>query len=406
MVLGSDLDIAALGELERAVVAALKGAGARVVHVPDGQAVVNLFGYTAVTWLDTDDGRLVDVVAFQTGRGTDATGIGIEHRQHKVAVTQATPAPVDVEQVTVGIAVAHKRVSAARAGTAVVNHGTALGQLVVNQVFPVTLLIVAAVNQLGVIVEVIVQGCGNVGVAGARCVQAILHVGSTAGIEHEPCYSIPLGLSLGTGIVVAHVVPVKHDGMERVGIECTVLFLPIEGDNIGRNRLAAIERVLVIVHDLGHRRGYTARVGQFTNGVAVLGNIHELGAVLPIGCALVPVAGDQRRDTVACGLHGKAGLIGLGHAQCVEGRNLLAVVLQPGLHVRGHMVGVERALVDIAQDGDSAVVTRNDDITLVALGIEDVITWRLLAVASHLGSAGRGGLYCYTRTVLTQKMAC
>ena len=106
--------------------------------------------------------------------------------------------------------------------------------------------------------------------------------------------------------------------MQRVGIKCTVFFLPVEGDNIGWNRLAAIERVLVVVHDLCHRRSNTARIGQFTDGVAILGNVHELGALIPIRSALVPMAGDQRGDAVAGGLHGKAALIGLGDTQRVE----------------------------------------------------------------------------------------
>ena len=52
------------------------------------------------------------------------------------------------------------------------------------------------------------------------------------------------------------------------------------------------------------------------------------------------------------------------------------------------MVGIEGPLVDITQDGDSAVVTRNDDVTLVALGVENVVAWCLMAAASHFGSAG------------------
>ena len=72
-----------------------------------------------------------------------------------------------MEQVTVGIAVAHERVSATRTGTAVVDHGTSLDQLIINHVFPFGLLVVAAVNQLGVVVEVLVERSGNIGVAGA-----------------------------------------------------------------------------------------------------------------------------------------------------------------------------------------------------------------------------------------------
>ena len=68
MVLGGNLDVAALVELEGAVVAALKGACSRVVHVEHGQSVVHLCRHAAVTRHNADDGGLVDVVALKAGR--------------------------------------------------------------------------------------------------------------------------------------------------------------------------------------------------------------------------------------------------------------------------------------------------------------------------------------------------
>ena len=381
MVLGSHLDVAALVELEVAVIAALKRACSRVVHIEHGEAVIHLDGCAAVTGLDADDCGLVDIVALEAGCGADASGIGIEYRQDEVAVTQATPAPVDVEVVAIGIAVAHKRVATTSTGTAVVDHGTTLDQFIINHVFPVGLVIVAAVDELGVVVEVFVESGGDIGVAGARRVQAILHLGSTAGIEHEPSDGIFLGLGLGTRVVVAHVVPVKEDGIQRIGLKCTVFLMPVKSDDVGRNELGATHGVLVVVHDLSHRGGHTSRVGQLAHGIALLGDIHELGAVVPVGSCLVPVAGDHRGNTVAGGA-GRCELIALD-TQLVEVADLLGIAVKPSLHVAGHIIGVIAATVGVTQDGDGAVVAAHNDITLLADSVKNIIVrkcGRLLAI--------------------------
>ena len=335
--------------------------------------MVHLLGLTAITGLDADDGSLVDVVALGAGhRGNTSAGIGVEYREDEVTVTQAAPSPVDVEEVTVGIAVADEGVTAASTGTAVINQGTTLDKFLINHVFPVGLVIVAAVHQFGVIVEVVVECGGDVRVAGAGRIHAVIHVGGAAGIEHEPCHGILFGLSLGTGIVVTHVVPVKNDGTQRVSIDDVILLIIIIGHLIRGDGLSTSQRELIVVHDLSHGSGDAARIGIFADGVSVLVNFHELGAVVPVGSTLVPVAGNQRRYAVARGTWGVQVLV--AYTQQVQCGDLLLVTFEPHLHVGRHVVGVKGAVVDVAQDGSRAVVTRDDDITLVAHGVENIVT--------------------------------
>ncbi len=379
VVLGSDLDVAALVEREALAATIKRAAAAAIVHVEHRQHMVHLLAGTTVTGLDADDGRLVDVVALGAARRADAAGMGVEHRQHKVAVAHATPTPVDVVVVAILIAVAHKRVTAATAGTAVVDHRAAGGQLLIDHVLPSLLVVVAAIHQLGIVVKVVVQRLGDIGVARARCRQAIFHLGRAAGIEHQPRHCLGVDLVLSAGVGVAHVLPVKSDWLKSIGDEGAVFFrirvIIIGG--VRRDGLAAPCGPVVILHDLCHRCGYTACVGQFADGVAIL-HMHKLGAVVPVGGSLVPVGGDHRGNRVArvhCRGAARSGQTsgGLDIAHRGQGLQLAGIAVEHALQVGGNLGGVEVTHGRVAQDGGGAVVATDDDKAVVIAHIVDVV---------------------------------
>ena len=144
MILGGNNHLATLVERE-AIAATFQLTVARVVHVVDGEHMIHL-ALATVAGSDANDGGLVNVVAFGATRGTNACSMWIHDCQLEVSVAQASPAPVDVVVVAHLIAVAHERVSAATTCTAVVNHGTASNELLINHVFPRLLVVVAAIN--------------------------------------------------------------------------------------------------------------------------------------------------------------------------------------------------------------------------------------------------------------------
>ena len=56
----------------------------------------------------------------------------------------------------------------------------------------------------------------------------------------------------------------------------------------------------------------------------------------------------------------------------VEPGNFVSIALQPGLHVLGYVVGIDAAAVAVAQNGNGAVIIRDDDIAAVVGHVENI----------------------------------
>ena len=252
---------------------------------------------SAVARSDANDGGLVDVVALGATRGTDACSMWIHDCQLEVSVAQASPAPVDVVVVAHLIAVAHKRVSAAATCTAVVNHGAASNELLVNHVFPRLLVIVAAINELSIIVKVIIKCFRNIGIGGARSGEGVGHVGSMSHIEHESCNGVGVNLVLAAVVAIEHVCPVKSGDGQIFGglgdilshVSCSVTIL------VARNHLSCLCGIIVVFHYLRHGGCHAASVGGLILAVLVL----HLWTLVPVGACLVPLGGEQWSYRVA-----------------------------------------------------------------------------------------------------------
>ena len=89
-----------------------------------------------------------------------------------------------------------------------------------------------------------------------------------------------------------------------------------------------------------------------------------------------PIRRNHGRNGVARGVRAVGGggqqRARLGIVHLAQGVQLLAVALQPGLHVVGEAALVERALVGITEDGHRAVVARHDDEAVVVSNVEHI----------------------------------
>lgn len=388
------VDVVALVDREaRALAVALPGGSSRVVVDADARGREQAarlrhdcgvggrhrgVARLAQVGLDAHDGVLLHVVALAHAGAAYAAGIGIEHRELEVAVAHATPTPVDVEEVAHLKAVAHKGVTAARARRAVVHHGASRLELAVDEVVPVGLAVVVAVGDVqrgAVVAEVAREGNGDIIGIGTARVAPILHLHGIAGILHELGHSVDAGLVLGSSVAVAHVVPVEARHRQLLGGGGAIVVAAVAvGERVGgydaRRRLGP----LVVVHHLGYAGGHTPGVGQLARAVAV----HKLGAQVPVGRCLVPLAGDEGGNAVACGhwhpggsAHAAARRGVVHHAQRLQ---LVLIVGEQGLHRRRQAARVDSALRAIGQHGCSAVVARHDGPALLtARGVEDIV---------------------------------
>ena len=72
-----------------------------------------------------------------------------------------------------------------------------------------------------------------------------------------------------------------------------------------------------------------------------------------------------------------AGYLGLGvGGQVIQ---LVGIVLQPRLHVFGHVILVKRALIGIAQNSGGAVVSTHDDVAVGLTYVKHIIVLGCLA---------------------------
>ena len=200
---------------------------------------------------------------------------------------------------------------------------------------------------------------------------------------------------------VAHVLPVnlrvlghgagRHRLLRAVGERI--------GVGVRGNLSLRLVGVFVEVDDLCHRRGGASRSGQCPRAVLLV----VLRASQVVGVALVPARHHQLGDAVLCGLHLvaflDAGVAGLDVVVDDE-LYLVGIELQPRAHVLGDVVGVERALVHVAEDGFHAVIARHDDVAAIIARIEHIIVGLFALVARggvtrsfHLRGLGRGELF-------------
>ena len=235
--------------------------------------------------------------------------------------------------------------TATTTGCAVINHRAAGGQLTVHQVVPRLLRVVVAESNLRAIAKVGEPLRDIVGI-GSRRRRAILHLDRTTRCQHEVGHSIGVDLVFGTGVGVAHVLPVKRGHGQRVHRLGGVVVVAVAiGEAIRRYLGKRLSGLLVEVHDLRHGGGHTARVGQLIAVLLVVRN-HELWTLVPIGSCLVPLAGDERSNGVArvdrcCATRGGQTACGIGIGQRGELLELHSVAVQHPLHVTRNTSGIK-----------------------------------------------------------------
>ena len=200
-------------------------------------------------------------------------------------------------------------------------------------------------------------------VRAAALVRVLHHAGLPA-VSHQGGYCIHLGGGIVVVVEINHVVPVNvycwQSGQTEV---CRQRGVGWES----RQFLG----VFPVIHHLGHRRGHTS-------GVTVFAIHHRALAV--IGCALSPVASDHRLDSDIIGRGGGRLDVGMGP----QAFHLPLVLIQQPLHVGRDVFHVDVA-VTIGQHRTGAVITADDNKTLLVLDIEHVVIGLLGILGGKLG---------------------
>ena len=215
----------------------------------------------------------------------------VEQRDVEEAIVVATPSPVHGNQACCVIAVEHEGMSAVDVGIAVgttIIDGSACGELVVDDVHPLSVAIIVALHASGRFQsEILSQTSGSflgIGSTTTFCRSAILHVGCHAAVAHERSHSIGLRIVvLSVDIVVEHVVPVVVMLFEvgRHGLAGRVTLRVVDGACAN-----AVFRHLVVVEHLCHSRCHAA---------CEAARPSRSGAVVVVGLILIPLGGHHRR---------------------------------------------------------------------------------------------------------------
>ena len=326
--------------------------------------------------LDTHNHQLLDIERVATAG---------ERIQDKVTIAVATPAPIHMIGVVVGlVAVNVEGVSAPAIPVIIVigtiYHGAALGKLILKQIRPLVVSIIdggiggivigtGLENELSrlLVIAKELDGTQDVSAHGTTAARRIIHMLLLAHIAHQPSNSIGLCTVIGTGVLVEHVVPVKGDRGQGLDFEAVAVI----GVTLDCGRF--IGGIFpVIEHHRQRRSGATRQAAR-----AVI-----YRAVVIVGGILVPLGSEHRGNAGNSQVPVGGRLVNHQSGMGMEVLNLFLVVTQPELHVVRHTFQVQRT-VAMGEHLLGAVVTGNDDETLV--GVKDVISGQVGTRGIHLG---------------------
>ena len=264
--------------------------------------------------------------------------------------------------------------------------------LVVNHVEPVVDEVIVAFSYVAAVIVSEVVGVGISAEVGTRR-GAPTHFDRLSAIEHQVGDGRVLSICVSyvlPGISVAHVVPVNNavarNGRSRDGFLSAV----VHGVGVGmsRNDGLCLIRVSVEVHYLSHSGCRTTCSGIVLSAVLLL-VVFWAGDV--VWASLVPSGGEEFAHAVL----GAANLVALldeGRARLYvvvnDELDLVGIELQPGTHVLGNIIRVERTLIYVAENRFHAVITGDYDVTAIVSSIEDIVVCILFTCLLCRGFSG------------------
>ena len=248
----------------------------------------------------------------------------------------------------------HDKSVSARITVAGIQHGVALGQVLMQKGLPFLVAIIAAMHYTRAqVVAEHLHAHHLIPATGAAAVGAIFHRCPLAAIAHQRGYSLGMLVVIFQRIAIQHIVPVQLSA-GQCGHHDVIGMCHISG------QWWQLVREFPIIHHLGHRRGDTSCH-------AVLALID--GALVIIGRALTPGTHQQ-------GIHPKRRIKGwtfhAGIRMGVQPLYLLGIVVKQPLQIAGHIVQV-KGMVTPCQHLTCTVITRHDIKRAAVIGIQDII---------------------------------
>ncbi len=214
----------------------------------------------------------------------------VERTYIEIAVLGTVPSPVHPHQTLRVVTVKHESVASACRLSAIKDWAT-VAKLAIYNVHPLLSGEVVAVEELdvGIVREVLAQGVNGIRRVRAAAVLGVGHLHRHAAMEAYESCRLRLGVGVGAGIVVKHVVPVVSRLTEvcRKGHGCHAA----AGGEAVRARALAMDGILVVEHDLRHGGGDATYDIVL---VAVIAGIHRREAV--VRCALSPRGSEHLRN--------------------------------------------------------------------------------------------------------------
>ena len=314
--------------------------------------------------------------------GVEQIGSCGGHKEAEVieAVSLAVPAPVDV-QVGIGIiSIDNVCVSATRIGgercMSGEKHRITVVEFFLHHIHPFRCGVFVMGIHAGIVAEVLGKSGSGIGIIRTTLVGGVLHSCGISAIAHQCSHGvflgvIPIRLTVNEGVCGEHVVPIVG-GLRKIVVDYphfsgVIAVIQSIIRFIG-DRAITLLGPAVVIHDLSHGCGNTASV-----------NIGG-GALVVIRCELIPLCLHKR-------IHHRGSLFCLDCSCCGfrHRSHRCSHFVEPSGECRGHIRGIDAAMVGISEQRSHAIVAGYDGKSLL-MGCVKHIIWHHFGTAFRLGA--------------------